>query len=224
MNRTRRALARTSLAVAPLALVAGCTATNPQTTQLQYTPSDGATASLGTTTIASIMILAAAEDAPGTLLARVVNSTSEPVSVTFAAEAPSVLEETFDVAPGSTLAIGPEGEETVTIDPVGAIPGELVPVVITASTGESTEVTVPVLSGVHDEYATLVPTPTSTAPTAPAPGAGGTTPGETGGETGGAATEGEGDGTGEGGDDTQQDPGDIGGLAENEETAGSGSL
>lgn len=161
MNRACRAAARTSLCVAALALVVGCTVTNPQTTQLKYTPADGASAQVGPVQVASIMVVASEEDGPGALVARLVNSTRERQSVTLTSEAPASLDETFRVPPRSTLAVGPEDPRSVELERVGVLPGELLPMVLTTSDGESREIDVPVLGGSIAELAPLVPSPTS---------------------------------------------------------------
>ena len=185
VEAARRALAPSALAVASLALVAGCSATNPYTTLEGYQPGDTEVVNLGPVQVASLAVFTEAEGEPGALVARIVNSAPDEQSVTITSEAPSSVDETFTVQGETTLAVGPDEDTSTTIASVAERPGETI--TMTVTTGDrSSEVTVPVLTGNFQEYATLVPTATPT-PTAPSAtpsdspsSAGGVTPSEPG--------------------------------------------
>ena len=155
MKRSFRRLAPAAVALALCGLT-GCSLTNPQTTQLDYVPSDGALLDLDGVGVYSAVLVAASADDPGNLVARVVNTTSEPVSVTLTGTGAAEFDVEVEVGPGETLDIGPEAEQ-VLVEPAGEIPGKLVPVQVTV--GEQTgEMTVPVLDDTFEAYADLVPT------------------------------------------------------------------
>ncbi|MFP5336223.1 MAG: hypothetical protein ACLGIV_13025 [Actinomycetes bacterium] len=140
------------------AATAGCSVTNPQTTAQYYVPSDGAEARLGAdVTVTSVLFLAADEDSPGTLLARVVNEGTEPVEVTITGQDVDV-DVTVDVDPNSTVEIGPDGDEEVLVEPMGAVPGTSVPLMVSVGDGSTSEVVrATVLDDTLEEYADLVP-------------------------------------------------------------------
>jgi hypothetical protein len=154
-------------AAAALALVAltsaGCSVTNPQTTSLQYMPADGVENRLSpTVTVTSMLIAAADKQGPGQLVARVTNTGTEPASVTFTATGDAQVDLTVRVDGGETVDIGPKGREAM-VQPVGTVPGGLVPVSVALEGGEPVELEVPVLDATLEPYATLVPTPDASA-------------------------------------------------------------
>lgn len=161
MTRSHRPRALVALALAAASVTAGCSVTNPQTTQLQYAPGDGVEARLGQdVTVASVLFVAAGEDSPGTLIARVVNDGTEPVTVQITGDDVDV---SVDVAPGETYEIGPEGDEEVVVDPIGAVPGTTIPLTVALEgTDASEQIRPTVLDGTLEEYADLVPTSSPT--------------------------------------------------------------
>jgi hypothetical protein len=153
-------------ALASLALVVvtstGCSVTNPQTTQLSYAPADGASALLSAeVTVASLFVAAADAEGPGNLVARVVNDGAEPATVQITGGSDGTVNVSVSVPPRSTVGIGPDGGRQVLIDPVGAVPGALIPMTVSLQGGESADVGVPVLDGTFEEYSGLVPTPSA---------------------------------------------------------------
>lgn len=158
MKRSSRPVVLAALALAVTGLT-GCSVTNQQTTQLEYQPADGENVDLGGVGVYSMLLIAASAEEPGNLIARVVNSTGEPQTVTLVGTGAAVFEAEVEVEPNETLDIGPEGEQ-VLVDPAGEIPGKLVPVAV--SVGEqSEEVTIPVLDDTFDYYSDLVPEATA---------------------------------------------------------------
>jgi hypothetical protein len=154
-------------AAAALALVAltsaGCSVTNPQTTELQYMPADGVEGRLSPTiTVTSVLVAAADKQGPGHLIARVTNSGTEPASVTFTGTGDAQVDLTVRVDGGETVDVGPKGREAM-VEPVGEIPGALVPITVAVEGGEPVELEAPVLDATFEPYATLVPTPDASA-------------------------------------------------------------
>jgi hypothetical protein len=151
------------MAVAALAFVAvtsaGCTLTNPQTTELAYQAGDGAEANLGPyVTVASVLVAAENKDGPGALVARVVNDGPDPATVQFQGEGGVNVNVSVRTQPGQTVDVGPHGGQQATINPVGVIPGGLLNIRVSLQgTQDSAVLDVPVLDGTLPEYATLVP-------------------------------------------------------------------
>jgi hypothetical protein len=161
VTRRRRALPPVVLAVAAAALT-GCSLNNPQTTQLQYVPYDGAeyVAESGLS-VHNALVASEGDGAPGTLLTAIVNDGDEPVAVEIAPGPETGLEATLRarVAPGTRVDVGPEAGLTLELDSVDAGPGELVPMVVTTDGGEVGELLVPIVDGTLEEYAEFVPSP-----------------------------------------------------------------
>lgn len=154
-------------ALAILALVVGtsaaCSVTNPQTTQLAYTPGDGAYVPLSAdVSVTSLLIVTEDAESPGTLIGRVVNDGTEPAAVQISGGEQGQAVVSLQVSPRSSVALGPDGDREVVVDSVGVVPGGLVPMTVTLEGGESQNVGVPVLDGTFEEYADLVPTPSPT--------------------------------------------------------------
>jgi len=158
----KRSLRRLAPAAVALSLcgATGCSLTNPQTTQLDYVPSDGALLDLGGVGVYGAVLIAASADDPGNLVARVVNSTDESQAVTLTGTGAAEFDIEVEVEPNETLDIGPEAEQ-VLVEPAGEIPGKLVPVEVTVGEQSGT-LTVPVLDDTFDAYADLVPTGSDT--------------------------------------------------------------
>ena len=149
MNRhqTRRGLA---VGIA-LAVAAGLGACSPITTQIQYAPSDGVRVAVSdTVSVQNLMIIAAAEGAPGALQGGVVNNGAEPASV-------AIGDVIVEVPAGATVLLGGSTGDKLVIDQTTAAPGAnaQLTVGLDGATGET--VFVPVLDGTLPEYADLVP-------------------------------------------------------------------
>lgn len=153
------------LAVAAAALT-GCSLLNPQTTQLQYVPYDGAeyVAESGLS-VHNVLVASEGNGAAGTLLGAIVNDGEETVAVEIAPGPETGLEASLRtrVEPGTRLDVGPESELSLQLDSVDAGPGELVPMLVTTDLGEVGELLVPIVDGTLEEYAEFVPGPVSSA-------------------------------------------------------------
>ncbi|MEJ5913981.1 hypothetical protein [Pseudokineococcus sp. 1T1Z-3] len=191
----RRAAAAVATAGA-LLLGSGCAvspAVNQFSTELEYAPSDGVQGffPLSETTadgpgtrldVRNLLLIGPQSDGPARLYGVFVNDSLEEVTVSV--EGPGGLRADVTVPPRSSVPLGeeqtedlgsqalPDGAEivgTLLADPVGSIPGELVPVRM-AVEDSLLEIGVPLLNGSLPEYQTLVPESAATTP-APTDGA-----------------------------------------------------
>lgn len=166
MHLPRRALAASALALASLTAATGCTYTNAQQTAASYAPGAAAAVSLGTVHVAGLFVATGGEG-PASLVARIVNSGDDAVSVKIAGTGDaSSLSGTFQVQPATTYDVGPAGEQTVTASSFSTPPGQVVTMEVTAA-GDTQQLAVPVLDGTLEQYAQYVPTATPT--TTPTP-------------------------------------------------------
>jgi hypothetical protein len=142
-----------AVALVAAAVLSGCSATNPITTEMAYAASDGVRASLGDLTAENLLLVAAAADSPGALQGALTNRGDDALTVEISLDASS---ERIRVASGETVLLGGADGEEVVLDTPGA-PGSTVEVTLsTAAAGEEV-VPVPVLDGTLPEYADLVP-------------------------------------------------------------------
>ena len=149
-------LAALALVIVP---VAGCSEFSAQTTTLGYAPSDGVQADLADGVgVRNALFLASGKDAPGTMLAVIVNTGDKDASVKFSGEG---LSDTVQVDAGQTVTIGPDGDEQVDVDRMGSVPGALVNVDVAVGSVSQT-LRVPVLDGTLAEFDGLVPSASKT--------------------------------------------------------------
>lgn len=151
----RRSLVPVVVALA--LLLAGCSTTNTMTTRNPYEPSDGVRAELDQVTVGNLLILAAAEGAPGTVIGYVSNTGTDAVRVTIGV-ADASEGRPVRVRAGETVLLGPDGDDTVDVESVPVPPGGVVDVTVSSGQGGTTTVPVPVLDATLPEYADLVPT------------------------------------------------------------------
>lgn len=161
--RTLRAAALAAGAAAVGLVLAGCSATNPITTEDPYGASDGVRMTLGDVRGSNLLVVSEAEGEPGNLLGGLINDGTENRVVTVSAGDTS---ETVELGPKETVLLGggdaPEdGQASIIFESVDVPPGAVL--VVTFSTPEDGSVTanLPVLDGSLPEYATSVPTPSS---------------------------------------------------------------
>lgn len=133
----------------------GCSATNTITTQVSYNPSDGVAAEVGHVRAGNVLILAAEQGAPGTVLGYLVNDGTGDVQVRLAVDGEQVLEDALPA--GGTMLLGPDHTD-VAVDRVPVAPGGLVPVTLSSAAGNVT-VSVPVLDATLPQYADVIPAP-----------------------------------------------------------------
>lgn len=171
MARVRPSLHLRLSATAAVALVgaglAGCSATNPITTQEPYAASDGVRTVLGELKAENLLILTSGEGEAASLHGALSNDGGDDLTVTFALEDGTEIG-SVDVSAGDGVLLGgTDGEALLFTSP--DVPGATTDVTVTTATGGSESVPVPVLDGTLPEYAeqlpTALPTTTPTAPT-----------------------------------------------------------
>lgn len=151
---TRRT-ASVAAALAASALLAGCSATNPITTDFDYDPSDGVSQQLGDMQVGNLIVLTSQEGAPGTVVGFVANRGAQDASVVVAVGGQE--SDAIDVPAGQTVLLGPEGDQAIDLETVPAMPGSKVELVLTSDVAGGATVEVPVLDGTLPEYADLIP-------------------------------------------------------------------
>jgi hypothetical protein len=170
--RTRRLLALTGGAAVVGVVLAGCSATNPMTTEDQYSASDGVRFVLGDVRGTNLLVLSEGKGEVGRLEGALVNDGDEDqtVTLTFGDADPTTLE----LAPKETLLLDgseEDGHADVVITAVEVEPGAVAPLTVKTASGGSITLDVPVLNGSLPEYASAVPTQEPTQEPSPSPSA-----------------------------------------------------
>jgi len=145
--------------------LAGCSATNPITTQRPYAASDGVRTTLGDLTAENLLILTSGAGEAASLQGAVSNDGAEELEVTFALEDGTEVGSVEVGAGDGVLLGGTEGEQLLFAS--ADVPGATTDVTITTAAGGSETIAVPVLDGTLPEYADLVPTAQPTPATSP---------------------------------------------------------
>lgn len=164
MKRPTRA--RLVLAVAA-PLLAGC-GLSPAGTTVPYDPSDGVSASLGSVQVRNLLVVGSDAEQPGVVSGVLLNSSTEPVTVTFATEGgePIPVEVPGDgsvqlgatagdptSSPGTKAASAAVVQFASMPKPAGAV----VPITMSSPDGGTTVIQTPVLAATL-EYASITPT------------------------------------------------------------------
>ncbi len=142
-------------------LLAGCSTQSPLETTVQYQSADGVAARSGVVEARDLLLISSKKDAAGLLSGSLINTSTEPVTVTFLTRADSEAGGT--AGPATTVQLKAREQkrlETVQLASVPAAPGALTGIVMQTSAGQ-TLVNVPVLPPVGP-YASLTPRPTAT--------------------------------------------------------------
>jgi hypothetical protein len=139
--------------VALAAVLSGCSATNPITTEEPYSASDGVRATLGSVTAENLLVIAAEADGPGAVQGALTNRGDDADTVDLVLGGDS---EQLRLGAGETLLLGgTEGEELVLTTP--AAPGAVADLALRTAADGEIAFQVPVLDGTLPEYADLVP-------------------------------------------------------------------
>lgn len=146
--------------------LAGCSATNPVTTALDYSASDGVRAELGDLTAENLLIISSAQGEPGALQGALTNNGASDLTVEVGPQDGDTV--SVIVPTGSTVLLGGSQGETVTLTTT-VPPGAVEALTLETSVGADT-VSVPVLDGTLSEYSGLVPTATPTPSSTPTAG------------------------------------------------------
>lgn len=157
-RRPVRALAAAVVLVAvAVPALAGCSVTNTITTQRAYEASDGVGVDLGGVRAGNLLVVAADEGGPGSLVGYLTNE-GDSAAVVAVGPAGGEPVAVVRLAPGATALLGQE-HERVDVPSVSEPPGALVLLGFAVEDGDETVVEVPVVDGTLPEYATLVPAP-----------------------------------------------------------------
>lgn len=140
---TSRRRFRATLAVAALgtALLSGCSEFSPQQTDYNYQAADGVNTTFGDLDLRGIVVVADAKDAPGAIVGQLVNTGSEDIKVSFAA----------DGAAGGSVTVPRRGSldlvksDPVSLPKVAVEPGAMIQLGVTTSATGQNVVLVPVL-------------------------------------------------------------------------------
>lgn len=163
-QRTRQA-ATVAGALLLLPSLGACSFLNPKTTATPYAASDGTNGQIvneatgAAVELRNMLLVAADEDGPGTLIGVATNTGSDPVSITFTVldgAGQSVGSGTVRAAAGETTSIGPDGS-TVQVSSVPVPPGANLTLVAETPSGGSEQLTLPVLPP-EGAYESVAPT------------------------------------------------------------------
>ncbi|WP_404438114.1 DNA modification methylase [Microbacterium aerolatum] len=147
-----------SAAVSALVLLGatGCTFITPQSTEIQYSASDGINIpdSDGPLQIRNAMIIATEDGSTGNLVAAIVNPTKQAEVLTVELEGAEPL--TVRVGAGDTLSLGANAEP-LRIDDLNTMPGATVEVYFQSGDATGSAAELPVLDGTLPYYSDLVP-------------------------------------------------------------------
>jgi hypothetical protein len=151
------------VAVLPLS---GCQAASPIQTNVPYEPGDGVAVDLGDVLVRDLLVVADGKGEVGTLSGMVLNTGTEPVTVTFAVGAAGAVggsaTATAEVPAGEqTRLSGVEGTPPVTLPGIPAAPGGVMTLIISTPAGGAPEISVPVLLP-NGYYSTITPAPAET--------------------------------------------------------------
>lgn len=134
---------------------------SPIQTTVPYQAANGVAVDLGAVQIRDLVVVSSAKGEPGALSGMVVNTSAQPVTISFAAgpDGGSVLAEA--PADKQTRLSGVPGTMPVTLPSVNAAPGDIVLLTISTPAAGTSEVSVPVLppDGI---YAAITPAPLAT--------------------------------------------------------------
>lgn len=164
----RRSRAAASLAAALIAVTSGavlgaCSTQSPSQTQVPYLPSDGIPATIGAVEARNLLVIAASKGATGVLSGSLINTSAQPVSITFT----TVADGQAGGTGGSTVQLAAGRQQQISgvqFPDLQASPGAMTVIVLKTTAGQQ-NVDVPVLlpDGVYSTVtATAGPTTATT--------------------------------------------------------------
>lgn len=142
----------------------GCTFISPQSTKIEYSPSDGVNVgdTDGPLDVRNVFIVANEDGTVGNLVAAIVNPTDEKATLTISLAGIDPF--TVTVPAGGSVSLGAK-EEPLRIVGLDTMPGATVEVHFQSGDGQGTKTEVPVLDGTLSYYADLVPEDVKSSPT-----------------------------------------------------------
>ena len=166
MTRLRPRTAAAGLVVAAALVLAGCSATNPITTAVDYEASDGAGTTLGDVRVLNMLVVTEDLGAPGVLSGALANGSGEDEDVTLAVGDAAPVRVTVP-AQGTVLIGAAQAPQRYTavdvpLAEVDARPGGMTTLTIATGSNGTVDLQIPVLDGALPEYAALLPGATPT--------------------------------------------------------------
>ena len=155
---TVRATTTLATTLATAAVLSGCQVMSPIQTTVAYQPANGVAVDLGAVQIRDLVVVSRAKGEVGTLSGMVVNTGTEPVTISFAAGANGGSVMAQAPSDSQTRLSGVAGTTPVTLPSIDAAPGDIVRLTVSTPAGGASEVSVPVLlpDGI---YANITPAP-----------------------------------------------------------------
>ena len=155
---TVRATTTLATTLATAAVLSGCQVMSPIQTTVAYQPANGVAVDLGAVQIRDLVVVSRAKGEVGTLSGMVVNTGTEPVTISFAAGANGGSVMAQAPSDSQTRLSGVAGTTPVTLPSIDAAAGGIVRLTVSTPVGGASEVSVPVLlpDGI---YATITPAP-----------------------------------------------------------------
>ena len=148
-RRGRRIIAGLSSLALPFVL-AGCYMFSPMATENMYNPGDGVSVELGQVVVRDLLVVGTTEEESATLLAYVVNNSTDPVTVDFTIAGETV---SVDLDPHEALQVSPPGEDGASFASMGAAPGAMVPVQVSVDGSPAAELGAPTVTPDNPMYA-----------------------------------------------------------------------
>jgi hypothetical protein len=150
-----------SLAVGALVVLgtSGCAMLSTQATQIQYSASDGVNIpDSGPLQVRNVLIVTDEEGIDGSLVAAVVNTTSDSHTLNIEwGEGSSKSTEEIRVPANSVVSLGTDETEPLQLEGIDTKPGANLPMFFQSGDGEGVLFEVPVLDGALDYYGDLLP-------------------------------------------------------------------
>ena len=154
-----RFIASLALGALVVAGTSGCAMLSTQATQIQYSASDGVNIpDSGPLQVRNVLIVTDEEGLDGSLVAAIVNTTSESQTLNIEwGEGSSKSTEEIRVPANSTVSLGTEETDPLQLEGIDTKPGANLPMFFQSGDGEGVLFDVPVLDGALDYYGDLLP-------------------------------------------------------------------
>lgn len=156
MMRLRRQGVRALALAAAVSALSACGYFSQTTTELDYNPSDGVSASVGSVGARNLLVVGA-EGGEGLVSGALVNTGTADATVTISAPgSPQPVQ--ISVAPGQLVSLGSGPDQrSVVVGNLKQPAGSLLKLTLSSPQGGDVNVTVPVVAATN-EYATVTPT------------------------------------------------------------------
>jgi hypothetical protein len=158
-----RIAASVVLAAGLLLGTSGCAFFAPQSTLIEYDPSDGVGTIIGGVHIENALLLTQ-DGERASLLVNFINDDNKAVDmkVQYTDKNGKKTTTSYDVPAGGTKTYGAKGDQQIVLTNIGTKAGALLPVYFQHGSGEGDQLMVPVLDGTWSTYKGLLPSPKPT--------------------------------------------------------------